>query len=409
MARILGFRVQNYRALRDVSVGFSSSNAKNRPLTGLTAFIGKNGTGKSSLLDAFGFLSDCVVHGVETACDKPHRGGFERLRSLGRTGPIAIELHYQETAGQPPITYLLEINADGNGRPQVEIEVLVQRPPGQPRGSQLQFLGLEKGEGDAWFGTDDAGTANTEPPHSMHVVLNDRRQLGIASLGVLNTYPRIAKLRTFLGAWYLSYFEPNAARGLPLVGPQPHLNIDGSNLGNVVQFMQRENPDRFASLLQRIAQRIPGIEKIDTQITPDNRLLLRFNDQGFTDPFFAQQMSDGTLKLFAYLLLLESPNPAPLICIEEPENGLYHKLLEVLVQEFRAHSMQNEPSSQIFVATHHPYFLDALSPEEVWILKKGPDGFSTASRASDIELVRNMVAEGLPLGGLWYSDYLDPR
>ena len=37
-------------------------------------------------------------------------------------------------------------------------------------------------------------------------------------------------------------------------------------------------------------------------------------------------MSDGTLKVFAYLLLLEDPSPPPFLCIEEPENGLYHKL-----------------------------------------------------------------------------------
>jgi len=39
-------------------------------------------------------------------------------------------------------------------------------------------------------------------------------------------------------------------------------------------------------------------------------------------------MSDGTLKVFAYLLLMEDPNPPPFLCVEEPENGLYHKLLE---------------------------------------------------------------------------------
>jgi hypothetical protein len=53
--------------------------------------------------------------------------------------------------------------------------------------------------------------------------------------------------------------------------------------------------------------------------------------------------------------------------------------------------------------------VDALSPEEVWILEKGEDGFSTIKRASDNEIVKNMVDEGLPLGGLWYSDYLDAR
>jgi predicted ATPase len=120
-------------------------------------------------------------------------------------------------------------------------------------------------------------------------------------------------------------------------------------------------------------------------------------------------MSDGTLKVFAYLLLLEDPSPAPFLCIEEPENGLYHKLLESLAQEFRAHATGKRGGSQVFVTTHQPYFVDALSPDEVWILEKGEDGFSTVRRTSDDEIVRAMVEQGLPLGGLWYSDYLDAR
>jgi hypothetical protein len=65
--------------------------------------------------------------------------------------------------------------------------------------------------------------------------------------------------------------------------------------------------------------------KKKTKTGNDGRLLLRFNDKGFQDPFYSQQMSDGTLKVFAYLLLLEDPTPPPFLCIEEPENGLYHK------------------------------------------------------------------------------------
>lgn len=120
-------------------------------------------------------------------------------------------------------------------------------------------------------------------------------------------------------------------------------------------------------------------------------------------------MSDGTLKVFAYLLLLEDPTPPPFLCIEEPENGLYHKLLETLVREFRDHATGQKGGAQIFITTHQPYFVDALEPEEVWVLEKREDGFATIRRASDDETVKNMVAEGLPLGSLWYSDYLDAR
>ena len=238
--------------------------------------------------------------------------------------------------------------------------------------------------------------------------LADPSHLGIATLGSLKQHPRIAAFRRFVEGWHLSYFNPDAARSLPLAGPQKHLNVHGDNLGNVVQFMERDHPDRFSRVLDGIAEKIPGVDKIDTERTSDGRLLLRFNDKGFKDPFYAQQMSDGTLKVFCYLLLLEDPSPPPFLCIEEPENGLYHKLLETLATEFREHATHRR-GSQVVITTHQPYFVNSLDPEEVWILDKGADGMSTVHRASENALVANMVAEGLPLGNLWYSDYLDAR
>lgn len=88
---------------------------------------------------------------------------------------------------------------------------------------------------------------------------------------------------------------------------------------------------------------------------------------------------------------------------------MYHKLLESLAHEFREHATGRRGGSQAFITTHQPYLVDALEPNEVWILEKGPEGYSEIRRANEDKLVLNMVAEGLPLGGLWYSDYLDAR
>jgi predicted ATPase len=404
VAVIEGFRVRNYRSLRDVTLGQVPGGVVGTPLSPLTAVIGKNGSGKSTLFDAFGFLADCISLGVEAACNKEKRGGFERLRSQGVSEPINFTVRYRESHDRDPILYQILIDTDRTGRPRVEREVLRQENLQPSEQADGVFLHLLHGKGSVWPGDHPFGRDSTT-----EVVLTDTRQLGIATFGSLQEHPRISRFRDFLKGWYLSYFTPDAARELPAAGPQRHLNTRGDNIGNVVQFMERDNKERFQSVLRRIADRIPGVEKIETKVTEDNRLLLRFNERGFTDPFFAQQMSDGTLKLFTYMLLLEDPEPPPLICIEEPENGLYPKLLEVLAQEFRAHATGADNAPQIIVTTHQPYFVDALSPEEVWILEKGADGFSSIRRASDIELVRNMVAEGLPLGGLWYSDYLDAR
>ncbi|WP_276809012.1 AAA family ATPase [Castellaniella defragrans] len=408
MAIIEGFRVRNFRALRDVTLGKLSGQG-GEPLTPFTVVIGKNGVGKSSLFDAFGFVADCLAMDVETACDLKQRGGFERLRSKGVDEPIRFEIYYREEPKERPITYELSINLDTSGRPFVESEVLKQRRKGQKHGRPYPFLRLDHGKGKVWAGEEALEIEGEEDRAQTDVELTDPRQLGIATLGTLKEHPRIKRFRDFLKGWYLSYFYPDAARSLPSAGPQRHLNVHGDNIGNVVQFMEREHKDRFRNILDRIASKIPGIARIDTEVTADKRVLLRFNDGAFDDPFFAQQMSDGTLKVFAYLLLLEDPDPPPFICIEEPENGLYHKLLEALAQEFRAHASGKKHAPQIFVTTHQPYFVDALAPEEVWILEKGADGYSAIRRVSELEMVRNLVAEGLPLGGLWYSDYLDAR
>ena len=429
MAKIEGFRVKNYRSLHDITMGklWNTQNAK--PLTPMTAVIGKNGVGKSTLFDTFGFLSDCLKGGVEEACDARGRGGFERIRSQGQKGSVEFEIYYKEDGNARPMTYELAIDLDSYDRPYVKKERLRQRRKGQDRGQPFSFLILDKGKGVAWKGEEvgqlidedrgefdvtnlieqiQIGETSEESKEKEIVELDDKRKLGIATLGALKQHPRIAAFRRFIEGWYLSYFTPDAARSLPLAGPQKHLNIHGDNLGNVVQFMEREHRKKFQSILEKISSKIPGVKKISTAKSPDGRLLLQFNDRGFQEPFYAQQMSDGTLKVFAYLLLLEDPSPPPFLCIEEPENGLYHKLLETLVREFREHATARK-RSQVFVTTHQPYFVDALNPEEVWVLEKGEDGFSTIRRASEDSLINNLVSEGLPLGGLWYSDYLDKR
>ena len=126
--------------------------------------------------------------------------------------------------------------------------------------------------------------------------------------------------------------------------------------------------------------------------------------EGFDTPFYQQDMSDGTLKMLAYLLLMEDPAPAPLIGIEEPENGLHHQLLATLASEFKEYAEKSR-GPQLLITTHAPYFVDALTPDEVWILDKGKDGFSTLVRAADIQGVLALYDEGLPMGSLWFSDH----
>lgn len=425
MAKMEGFRIRNFRTLKDASLGRAWRRGGS-PLAPLTAVVGKNGVGKSALFDAFGFLSDSLNFGVEKACFAGGRGGFRNILSLGEEGPLEFEVTYRESDRTRPVVYELSVGLDESQRPRVLKERMseVGEAPKSGEVRKRSFLLLENGEGEVWEGsrggrhadTEDGGPnppadcerprkSKKEPGKAEIVKLDDTRALGIEVLGSFRKHPRISAFRRFVRNWHLNRFTPDAARGLPPAVSHEHLNIRGDNLANVVRFMEREHPERLLSVVEKVAKKIPGTSRISTEETVDDRLLVRFDDKRFRQPFYAQQASDGTLRILFFLLLMEDPKPPPLLCVEAPENDVYHKLLESLAMEFRERSAD----TQVFVTTHQPDFVDGLNPDEVWILEKGPDGFSTARRASDDELVRHMVAEGLFLGGLWYSDYLDAR
>ena len=359
MALIEGFRIQNYRALQDIAmgrIGTDSELSKAKPLSPLTAVIGKNGAGKSSIFDAFGFLADCMDSDLETACNSKGRGGFEKLVTNGfENEPIKITVYYRESRSDRPITYEVAIGKDSLGLPIVLNERLRQRAKNQTHGWPKSFLHLERGKGTVSIGNDAVEGDELKRKD----VQFDPHKLAIVSLAELYTEnPRITKFKKFIKAWYLSYFYPDAARQIPQAGVQKHLNLHGDNIGNVVQYLERNHPNILNRILSDISSKIPGIGTIKTykdEIT--NNLYLLFQDKGFVKPFTQQQMSDGTLKMFCYLLLLRVRSQHLLSVSKNLENGLYHKLLETLATEFRTHATGKKGTSQIFVTTHQPYLL----------------------------------------------------
>lgn len=400
MGKIEGISIKNYGSLRNVTLGKTFSHQYTRPLSNMTTIIGPSGNGKSTIADVFGFIADCLEMDVETACDAHNRGGFEQIRSQGVEEPIGFEIYYRESSNTRPITYELSIDLDKTGRPYVREERLRQRV--ESRGWPKSFLHLQAGSGFAFEGNsggqdDETGAIEgTKVP----VSLSDNRKLGVVTLGAMKQYSRIEKFLKFLQSWYLCYFTPDAARGIQNSAPQPYLDRTGSNLNNVAQYMYRENRKGFLKTLSDIQKKLPGIERIEPLKMPNGQIVLQFWEKGFNEPFFSTKMSDGTLKLFAYYLLLHENNPRQLVFIEEPENGLYHHYLADLAEEMRKNAGTGF-SKQLFITTHSPFFVNSLSPEDVWVLKKEDDGFSKAMRASDYKFVKELTDEGIFVGDLW--------
>ncbi|MEO5369608.1 MAG: AAA family ATPase [Magnetococcus sp. DMHC-1] len=399
-----GIRIKNFRALRDVTLGRLSHTPDLQPLTPLTVVIGKNGVGKSSFLDFFGFIHDCLKEGVEAACQLSDRSGFNRIRSHGVAEPIEFELCYREFGNDATMTYRLVIDIENSIFPYVREEHLELKNPLNKNGSTIPLLRLRHGKGSVWI-----QKFFHLYPEEEKIDLTTNKP-GISILRDSNKENHIMRLCHYLENWQSIYFNPKVARDILKEKPQKRLNMDGSNLGNIVHYMEKNHQERFAHILQKIAEKIPNINKIETYLDAKTKYLyLFFHHDGFNEPLMHYQMSDGTLRLFSYLLLLEDPEPPTCLCIEEPENGLYHKLLGELIGEFREYATRERKGTQVFIATHQPFLIDAFDPNETWILEKDTDGFSKIIRVSDIRFIDSFVEEGIPLGSLWCSNYFDDR
>lgn len=405
MGKILGIAIQNYGSLKNIKMGKLYSDQSGEELGNMVAIIGPSGNGKSTIADAFGFISDCLSTDVESACDAANRGGYDQLVSQGSEDPIHFEIYYKETSNSRPITYELTVAKDENDRPYVKEERLRQRRLGNKRGRPLSFLFLQNGKGYAFEGKEGGQAEDgSVDGDKVDVELSDTRKLGIVTLGAMKQYSRIELFLDFLKNWYLCYFTPDAARQIQTAAPAQYLNRTGSNLNNVAQYMYRENPGEFRRILASIQTKIPNITKIEPMKLPNGQMVLEFFQTGFKKPFFSEHMSDGTLKLFAYYLLLHEKSPRQLVFVEEPENGLYHQYLAQLASEMKK-NVGNGYSKQLFVTTHSPFFVNALMPNQVWVLEKASDGFSSMKQASAYSFVKELVEEGATVGDLWYSKY----
>jgi predicted ATPase len=379
--QIESIEIRNYRLFRHAVLG---------DLPRMSVVVGANGTGKSTLFDVFSFLKESLTQNVASAVVR--RGGYRELVSRGESGPIEILVKFRESGGRLA-TYQLEVAEDG-GRPVVHREVLKFRrgQSGQP----WHFVDFSRGRGNAITNEAAYGQAGVEAQRKEYV-LDDPSVLAIKGLGQFKEFRVVAEFRGLIENWHISDFHIADARSSTEAGYAEHLSTHGDNVAQVAQYLYQNHRDRFDRVLEVMSERVPGVSRVEAKPTEDGRLVLRFQDGSFKDPFIARYVSDGTIKMFAYLILLYDPQPHPLLAVEEPENQLYPELLAELVEEFRDYAQRG---GQVFVSTHSPDFLNGARLEEIYWLVKS-QGFTTVKRLSDSELLRNLCAAGDLPGALW--------
>lgn len=384
--------LRNYKSFRDLTI---------EHLANLAFFVGANGAGKTTLFDVFGFLRDALKNNVRQAIEA--RGGFREVITRGSAPNDCIEIEVQFRMDivnkSRLVTYRLEIGFNG-GLPLIQREIL--RYKRGAYGAPYHFLDFNRGSGYAITNEEDFTKAESELTREEQI-LSSPDTLAVKGLGQFARFKAASAFRKLIENWHVSDFHIEAARQLQDSGYSDHLSESGDNLPQVAKYMHDYHKNTFDVVLGKMSSRVPGIKSVQATNTVDGRIVLQFQDGSFADPFIGRFVSDGTIKMFAYLLLLHDPNPHPLLCIEEPENQLYPSLLTELAEELREYARKG---GQVFVSSHSPDLLDAAKPEEVFWLSKEA-GHTTVRHASEDAQVVALVNEGDQLGDLWKQGFFE--
>lgn len=389
--KIVSIKIKNYRMFKNIHI---------RDIPPFCVIIGANGTGKSTLFDIFGFLRDALKNNIRQALQI--RGGYREIITRGQEQEdIEIELQFRMKIldTERLVTYQIIIGQNNN-RPVIKREIL--RYKRGEHGKPFHFLDFQLGQGYAITNEEDFSKPDKELDREEQQ-LESNDILAIKGLGQFQRFKAATAFRSLIENWHVSDFHISEARGSKEISYAEHLSTTGDNIATVAQYIYQQYPKIFQQILEKMKQRVPGISSVEAKETEDGRLILRFQDQAFKDPFIDRYVSDGTMKMFAYLILLFDPNPHPLLCVEEPENQLYPTLLKELAEEFAHYSDQG---GQVFVSSHSPDFINAVPLASIfWLIKS--QGITQIHRAADSEILKNLVAAGDLPGYLWNQGWFE--
>jgi predicted ATPase len=239
--------------------------------------------------------------------------------------------------------------------------------------------------------------------------IESQSELAIYQVKDRTAYPTPYKLLRQFENW-LFYRPIRVDPAAPIRGPQTvrsglRLSPDGSNLAPVLHGIQNQYPATWDEIREILANVYEDFRYISFPAEGgDGKILLRWWEHPFEKDygFSSNLLSDGTLRLLSLLAILKTPDPPPLICIDEPEVGLHPDWIKLVAELLESAAAR----TQIIVATHSPQLVSHVKPNHVVVTEKH-EGETTLSRLTEEELKDWL--DKFQLGDLWLSGHLGGR
>jgi predicted ATPase len=336
IGRIRQVQIRNYKSIGKAVVDLGD----------LTMFVGANGVGKSNVLDALAFVSQCLTDSIELAFK--NRGGLSAVRRRSGGHPTHIGLRLIVDLGPHQVAdYSFEIAAEKPERFSVAHE----------RCHISNVLGTSH-----TFEV-EAGRFKTPIEGIRPNVAPDRLALFAAS-----ATPEFRPIYDFLAGMRFYSIVPSELRKPQLSDAGHVLRSDGVNAAAVLKRIKDGMPDRYERICSLLGTAVEGIESADHKSMGQFETITFRQDVGLKHPwtFDALNVSDGTLRMLGLLIAVYQPGQATVLGIEEPEATVHpavsELILEILIDAARFR--------QVLVTTHSPDLLDskALSDDDVRVV-----------------------------------------
>jgi predicted ATPase len=404
-------KARNFLSLRDVNVELRSKNA----------LVGPNMSGKSNLIECLKFLQEAVNR--RTATDSAsalqeafsRRGGFKEVAWKGETEEqVTLELTAElvKPTGRSPQSYNYELSVrlGEYGFPMVETERLT-----------LDEAGKSETILDARAGKERVLQRGEEAPRE-----NPQNTLGLGLEMWTDRRFACSEFSDFIKSWRFYHLVPALMRESNPPSREEHLTEHGENLSAWLLTLQTHT-EEFRRIKQACRDVLSGLDEIlfqpvparilnvnagpstSTSASESAKISIGSSEKYFKNPINLSRMSDGELAFLALMSLILAPEELtpPLLCIEEPENHLHPRLLEILVNILSQRQTELGPRAfQVIITTHSPLLIDKLSIDDLIVFGK-KEGATKATRVSSKKSLKQLLArKETSLGDLWYSGAL---
>ena len=366
-SRFSQLQISGFRRLYDVEMDL-------RPLS---VMIGANGTGKTSILDVLALLANSAQGKLnESIADL---SGLSSVLTYDRSKQLQFGIS-MTVDGYAPLDYSLRLRPQGVAY-LIEEEALTQ----QRYADHPPFKHIESHGADVKYY--EPNVKGLVRPNWEHKAL----ETSLSQVPKMFQQPEEFRNRLASSTFYhVLNVDPRSPVRLPQpMRPAELPGRNGEELVSCLFYLRETDRHRFDAVEDSLRAAFPRFRRLDFPPVAAGTLALAWREEGFSQPLYLHQLSEGTLRFLWLTTLLQSPGLTALTLLDEPEVSLHPDLLSLLADLLREASER----TQLVVATHSDRLVRFLQPNEVVLLDSTEEGMTTLSSADKLDL------------GEWLKDY----